>query len=53
MEAQARGRPRNLAQRRRAARLRAHGWTLAQIGARLGISHQAVAQLLQETLPKR
>jgi hypothetical protein len=48
-----RGRPRNLAQRRRAARLRARGFTLAQIGERLGITHQAVSQLLQDAPPQR
>jgi hypothetical protein len=47
-----RGRPRDLAQGRRAARLRARGLTLAQIGKRLDIAHQAVAHFLQDTPPK-
>jgi hypothetical protein len=43
-----RGRRPDPARRRQAARLRAGGLTLAEIGRRLAVSRQRVAQLLQE-----
>jgi hypothetical protein len=45
-----RGRPEDLARRRRAIRLRAQGLTQREIGRRLGVSHQAVSQMLRRTV---
>jgi hypothetical protein len=46
-EKRGRGRPPNLERRRLAAELRAQGLTLREIGHRLGVTHQAVSQMLE------
>jgi transcriptional regulator with XRE-family HTH domain len=48
-----RGREGNRERRRLASELRAQGWTLTAIGERLGISRQAVQQLLKTAARRR